>query len=131
MWAMKKRILNSYNELTIYDKLKKIETNLIKINLLIESIENEKMGEKETANFIRRFFEQKNLKRIEVRISRFLRFPLQEPKTGRPVEFPDSGQEKRRYKSFRLQGLSVRQIAKKEKTSPATVCRKLKAYKID
>lgn len=127
---MKKRILDSFDELTIYDKLKKIESNLIQINLLIESIENEKMGEKETASFIKRFFEQKRLERIETRINRFLRFPLLEPKTGRPIEFPDSEQEKRRYRSFRLEGLSVRQIAKKERTSPATVCRKLKAYKI-
>ena len=96
---MEKKIINSFNELDIYDKLKKLESDLIEIKLLIESIESEKMGEKETASFVRRFIEQKKLKRIEAQINHFLRYPLLEPKTGRPIEFPESIHEKNRFKS--------------------------------
>ena len=128
---MEKKILNSFNGLNIYDKLKKFETNLIEIKLLIESIESEKMGEKETASFIRRFIDQKKLKKIEAQINHFLRYPLLEPKTGRPIEYPDSNHEKTKFRSYRMDGLSIRRIAKIEKMSPNTVLRKLKKYSIE
>jgi len=127
---MEKKILNGFNGLSIYDKLRKFEYDLIEINLLIESIENEKIEGKNGADFIRRFVDIKKLKKIEERINRFLKFPLMEPKPGRPVEYPDSEREKKRFKLYRIEGLSIRQIAKKEKTSPDTVLRKLKKYNI-
>lgn len=128
---MEKKIINSFNELNIYDKLKKLETDLIEIKLLIESIENEKMGEKETAGFVRRFIEQKKLKKIDAKIRHFLRYPLMEPRTGRPVEYPESNNEKARFKSYRLDGMSIRQIAKVERMSSNTILRKLRKYNID
>jgi phage pi2 protein 07 len=127
---MGKKILNGFKGLSIYDKLRKFEYDLIEINLLIESIENEKIEEKDAAGFVRRFIDIKKLKKIEERINRFLKFPLMEPGLGRPVEYPDSEQEKKKYNLYRIEGLSIRQIAKKEKTSPDTVLRKLKKYNI-
>ena len=128
---MEKKIINGFEEFSIYDKLKKLQSDLVEISLLIESIENEQMGEDETASFIRRFIEQKKLKKVEFRINRFLRFPLMEPRVGRPVQYPESTHEKRKYQSYRSNGLSIRQIARKERASPNTVYRKLKKYNIN
>lgn len=127
---MEKKILNGFSNLSIYDKLRKFEYDLIEINLLIESIENEKINEKGATDFVRRFVDVKKLKKIEERINRFLKFPLMEPGLGRPVEYPDSEREKKRFKLYRIEGLSIRQIAKKEKTSSHTVYRKLKKYSV-
>lgn len=127
---MEKKIINGFQDFSIYDKLKKLQSDLVEISLLIESIENEQMGENETASFIRRFIEQKKLKKVESRINRFLRFPLMEPRVGRPVQFPESVHEKRKFQTYRSDGLSIRQIARKEHTSPNTVYRKLKKYNI-
>ncbi len=128
---MEKKIINGFQDFSIYDKLKKLQSDLVEISLLIESIENEQMGENETASFIRRFIEQKKLKKVESRINRFLRFPLMEPRVGRPVQFPESVHEKRKFQTYRSDGLSIRQIARKEHTSPNTVYRKLKKYQIN
>jgi len=127
---MEKKILNGFSNLSIYDKLRKFEYDLIEINLLIESIENEKINEKGATDFVRRFVDVKKLKKIEERINRFLKFPLMEPGLGRHVEYPDSEREKKRFKLYRIEGLSIRQIAKKEKTSSHTVYRKLKKYSV-
>ncbi len=128
---MEKKIINGFQDFSIYDKLKILQSDLVEISLLIESIENEQMGENEAASFIRRFIEQKKLKKVEFRINRFLRFPLMEPRVGRPVQYPESTYEKRKYQSYRSNGLSIRQIARKEHTSPNTVYRKLKKYQIN
>jgi len=128
---MEKKIINGFQDFSIYDKLKKLQSDLVEISLLIESIENEQMGENEAASFIRRFIEQKKLKKVESRINRFLRFPLMEPRVGRPVQYPESGHEKRKYQIYRTDGFSIRQIARKEHTSPNTVYRKLKKYQIN
>lgn len=128
---MERKIIDGFKEYSIYDKLKKLQSDLVEISRLIDSIENDQMGENETAGFIRRFIEQKKLKKVESRINRFLRFPLMEPRVGRPVEYPESDHEKRKYKTYRRDGLSIRQIARKEKTSPNTVYRKLKKYQIN
>jgi hypothetical protein len=128
---MERKIIDGFKDYSIYDKLKKLQSDLVEISRLIDSIENEQMGENEAASFIRRFIEQKRLKKVESRINRFLRFPLMEPRVGRPVEYPESDHEKRKYKTYRRDGLSIRQIARKEKTSPNTVYRKLKKYQIN
>ena len=127
---MEKKFLNGFENLTIHEKLKKLESDLIEIKLLIESLENEEQLKNDSAAFVRRFIDLKKLRKIELRINRFLRFPLREPKPGRPVEYPNSEEEKQRYKLYRQDGLSIRKIAKIEKMSPDTIFRKLKYYQI-
>jgi len=128
---MEKKIINGYKDLSIHEKLKKFETNLIELNLLIESMENEKSDKKDKVHFVRRFIDLKRLKKMGIRINRFLKFPLMDAKPGRPLEFPDSEHEKKRYRTYRTDGLSIRQIAKKEKMSPRTIFRKLQKYNLD
>jgi hypothetical protein len=127
---MEKKIIDSFEDLPIYEKLKKIESNLIEINLLIESLEAEESEESDSQFMIRQFIDIKQLKKVENRIQRFLRFPLWDPKPGRPVEYPENDHEKNRYILYRKAGLSIRQIARKEKLSADTVFRKLRKYGI-
>jgi hypothetical protein len=68
---------------------------------------------------------------VEHRIQRFLRSPLWDPKPGRPVEYPESDQEKMKYERYRRNGFSMRHIARNEKVSADTVFRKLKKYHIE
>jgi hypothetical protein len=128
---MEKKIVNGFDDLNIHEKLKKIESNLIELILLIDSMENQKTSGSDTVHFIRKFIDLKKLKKAGNRINRFLKFPLMEPKPGRPLEYPDSEDEKKKYQSYRLDGLSIRQIAKKEKMSPRTIFRKLKKYQLE
>jgi hypothetical protein len=128
---MEKKIIDGFEEFSIYEKLKKIESNLIEINLLIESLETEDSHEADSRFLVRQFIDIKQLKKVGIRIQRFLRFPLWDPKPGRPVEYPESDQEKARYQRYRQAGLSIRQIARKEKLSADTVFRKLKKYEIE
>jgi hypothetical protein len=123
---MEKNILNGFLDLTIHEKLVKLESDLIEISLLIDSLEQER--NKDAAGFARRFIDLKNLKKIESRINRFIRSPLREPKPGRPVKYPNSDKEKRRYSQFRQEGMSIRKIAQIEKMSSDTIFRKLKQY---
>ena len=104
---------------------------MIELNLLIESMENQKADNTDTVHFVRKFIDLKKLKKMGTRINRFLRFPLMESKPGRPLEYPDSEDEKKRYQLYRSEGLSIRQIAKKEKMSPRTIFRKLKKYQLE
>ena len=127
---MENKILNGFKDLSTHEKLKKLEFNLIEINMLINSLENEKNSNKDSAVFARRFIDLKNLKKIESRINRFLRSPLRESKPGRPIEYPNSEKEKKRYNQYRQEGLSIRKIAKIEKMSTDTIFRKLKRYGI-
>lgn len=127
---MEKKIINGFKDLSIHEKLKKFESNLVELNLLIESMENQKTGNNETVHFVRKFIELKKLKKLGHRVNRFLKFPLIESKPGRPLEYPDSEDEKRRYRLYRSEGMSIRQIAKKEKMSPRTIFRKLKKYNL-
>lgn len=128
---MEKKILDGFEDLSIYEKLKKIESNLVEINLLIESLETEQGNEGDSQFLVRQFIDIKKLKKVGNRIQRFLRFPLWDPKPGRPVEYPESDREKIKYKRYRQNGLSIRQIAKNEKVSADTVFRKLKKYRIE
>ena len=127
---MEKNILNGFRDLSMYEKLVKLEADLIEISLLIESLESERYRDADAAGFIRRFIDLKNLKKIESRVGLFLRSPLREAKPGRPVTYPNSEKEKERYTQFRLEGLSIRNIARIEKISTDTVFRKLKRYGI-
>jgi hypothetical protein len=128
---MEKKIITGFDDLSIHEKLKKIESNLIELNLLIDSLENHKTADSNAVHFIRKFIDLKKLKKAGNRLNRFLKFPLMEPKPGRPLEYPDSEDEKKRYRRYRIEGLSIRQIAKKEKMSPKTVFRKLKKYQLE
>ena len=128
---MNKKIIDGFNDLSIYEKLKKIESALTEINLLIESLENEEHHGQDSQFLVKRFIDIRKLKKVEYRIQRFLRSPLWDPKPGRPVEYPESDREKAKYEGYRQNGLSIRQIAKNEKVSADTVFRKLKKYRIE
>lgn len=121
-------MLNGFRDLTLHEKLVKLESDLIEIGLLIESLESEKNRHEDAPGFVRRFIELKNLKKILSRINRFFRTPLRESRPGRPIEYPNSEEEKKRYEQLRHEGLSIRKIAKMEKMSTDTVFRKLKRY---
>lgn len=127
---MENKIINGFDDLSLYEKLKKIEANLTEINLLIDSLEIEKNRNRDSLFLVKRFIDIKKLKKVESRIQQFLRFPLRDPRPGRPVEYPESEQEKKRYKRYRQDGFSIRQIAKIEKMSADTIFRKLKKYQI-
>jgi hypothetical protein len=128
---MEKKILDGFGEFSIYDKLKHIQIHLIEIQRLIESIEEEESPDGDAAYFIHRFIHLHKLRRLEARINQFLKYPLKEAKPGRPIQYPDGNSEKSRFKSYRAQGLSIREIARSEKVSPDTVFRKLKRYHLD
>jgi hypothetical protein len=127
---MENKIINGFEDLSLYEKLKKIEANLTEINMLIDSLEIEKNRNRDSLFLVKRFIDIKKLKKVESRIQRFLRFPLRDPRPGRPVEYPESDHEKKKYKRYRQDGFSIRQIAKSEKMSADTVFRKLKKYQI-
>lgn len=128
---MNKKIIDGFNDLSIYEKMKKIESALTEINLLIESLEGEENHGQDSQFLVKRFIDIRKLKKVEYRIQRFLKSPLWDPKPGRPVEYPESDQEKTKYERYRQNGLSIRQIAKNEKVSADTVFRKLKKYRIE
>ena len=127
---MENKIINGFDDLSLYEKLKKIEANLTEINLLIDSLEIEKNRGRDSLFLVKRFIDIKKLKKVESIIQRFLRFPLRDPRPGRPVEYPESEQEKKIYERYRQDGFSIRQISKIEKMSVDTVFRKLKKYQI-
>lgn len=127
---MKKKILNGFDGLTLFEKLKRFETDLVELDLLIDSIEDHKNEGNGMAGFVKKFIDLKRLKKIGQRINRFLRYPMMDHKPGHPLEYPDSHEEKTRYQSYRREGISIREIARMEKMSPDTVSRKLKKYRI-
>jgi len=128
---MGKHILDGFSDLSLFDKLKKLQQNLQESDRLVESIEGHTDRDDETIYFVKRFVEMYHLLRSCDHIGRFLKYPLHEVRPGRPKQYPDSASERAKYRLYREQGWSIRDIAREEKVSPDTVFRKLKRYMLD
>jgi len=49
---------------------------------------------------------------------------------GRPVKYPDSEEEKERFKEYKKKGFSLRQIEEAEGLKKDVIAEKLKRYKL-
>jgi len=63
-------------------------------------------------------------------ISSFVSFPLPLKQMGRPVKYPDSEEEKERFKEYKKKGFSLRQIEEAEGLKKDVIAEKLKRYKL-
>ena len=63
-------------------------------------------------------------------ISSFVSFPLPLKSMGRPVKYPDSEEEKVRFKEYKKKGFSLRQIEEAEGLKKDVIAEKLKRYKL-
>jgi hypothetical protein len=59
-------------------------------------------------------------------ISSFVSFPLPLKSMGRPVKYPDSEEEKERFKAYKKKGFSLRQIEEAEGLKKDVIAEKLK-----
>ena len=63
-------------------------------------------------------------------IERFSVFPVKPKPAHRPVKYPDSVEEKKRFEQYKKQGLSLREIGERESLKKDVIAAKLKRYGI-